>query len=312
MLYIHIHSSLVNQALWSGCNTYNSQLEGHSAIKLFYLTKALDEAGSGYADIKINEAARIFDRSCSVIRRWIRFAERLGLFRNVIKLRKGYYRFYYCSVIKLCLRYGIKNLGAVTEIGVDELKDIKFKATEADAIRAQDKSLYAATVGKKDLIRKTLSAEKLCCKSKRILFLSDRFIYVNSSNLLYGASQEYIAKHSGYSTSTIQRRLDNNYRKARGLKPVIKKQQCIRLDKEDVRNEFHETRFLNSEGENCKPIFTNNKFKDLAFKPYTNIYYISEEHIQLRPQRYLRAKLNKEWAKILLKYNPLPREGLYK
>lgn len=293
MLSIHVHTSLINQALYTGCAD-NSQLEGHSAIKLFYYLKSLDDDGSGFGDLNICKAAQIFDRSCSNIRRWMRFGVKLGLFRRIVKIKKGLYRIYYTSVIKVCLKSGIKHLGEITELTVDELKNIKFHATEANAIGSQNKSLYAATKGKKKLIKKTLSAKNLCCKSKRILFLSDRFVYVNPRYLMYGASQEYIAKQSGYHKSTIQRRLSDGYRKAHGLKPVTKKQQCIRIDKKYAELEFQESSFLSSEGESNEFIFHNNKFKDLAFKPYTNIYHID---VELRKQRYLRAKLNREWAK---------------
>ncbi len=297
MQYIHIHSNLINQAQWAGSNPYNSQLEGHSAIKLFYLVKAKDTAGSGFADITIDEAAEILGRSSSTIRRWKRFGEKLGLFRSVINLKEGYYRIYYVSVNKVCLKHNIKNHGTITEVEVHELKDIKFRATEADAIAAQSKSLYAATKGDKKLIRNTLSAKNLCLKSQRILFLSDRFIYINPSYLMYGASQKYIADKSGYSVSTIQRRLDNKYRKSHGLLPVMKKQQCIRLNKEESSKAIVEQQEAEFFGDKKEVIFHNNKFKDLAFKPYTNIYYIPEEDIQLRNQKYLRAKLNRAWAK---------------
>lgn len=298
MRFIHIHSSLINQGNWQEANSYNHQLEGHSAVKVFYYVKAKDEAGSGYADISIKELAKIFDKSHSTVRRWLRFGIQLGFFRSKIKLKPGLYRIHYVAVNKVCLKHNIKNHGTITEVEVSELKYIKFRATEADAIAAQNKSLYAATKGDKKLIKNTLSAKKLCLKSQRILFLSDRFIYVNPSHLMYGASQKYIADKSGYSISTIQRRLDNKYRKSHGLLPVMKKQQCIRLDKEESTKSIVEQQEADFFGEKKEVIFHNNKFKDLAFKPYTNIYYIPEEDIQLRNQKYLRAKLNRAWAKI--------------
>lgn len=285
-----IHTALLNPKLYSTCPE-NGELDGHISILLYYFCRGLDPNGSGTAIVKIYEACQEFDKSRATIRRWMRDGLKLGFFRYVEKIKSGVYKIYYSSISHIVTKYDILYLGEIVELTNDQLKHIKIHATEANAIGSQTKSFYAATNGgKRKLVKRTLSAKNLCSKSKRILFLSDRFILTNPAYIIYGASQEYIAKQSGYHKSTIQRRLDDKYRISHGLKPVTKKQQCKRIDKEYAELEFKENKFLDSEGEENQLVFHSEKYKDLAFIPYTNIYDID---LTLRSQRYLRAKCNR-------------------
>lgn len=292
-MHIHIHTNLINQKLW---NTGSSSgIQGHGVIKLFYYVKSLDDNGSGYGDVIVTKAAEILDRTCSLVRRWIKFGISSGIFRSVIKLRKGLYRVYYSSILNICKKYKIIDLGAIPVVEVEDLKNIKFKATEADTIRYQKRSYYAATKGKKLQKLRTIKSDKiLCSKSKRILFLSSRFVYLDRGVLAYGASQDYIANQTGYSVSTIQRRLSNNCRKFRGLNPVAKKQQCVSAFGDSEKKEFGEKYFEQSQelincGRYHKPISIKSCSNQI-FKSYTNIYSID---IELKKQRFLRWRLNK-------------------
>lgn len=295
MRYIHIHTNLINQKLWDARS--NSSPQGHGAIKLLYYIKSLDANGSGYGDVIVVDAAQILERTCSIVRRWIKSGITLGIFRSVIKLKKGLYRIYYSSILNICKRYKITDLGAIPIIRVEDLKNIKFKATEADTIRYQKRSYYAAIKGKKLRKLRTIEPDKiLCSKSKRILFLSSRFVYLASGVLAYGASQKYIANQVGYSKSTIQRRLSNNYRKFRGLNPVTKKQQCVcafgDLEGLEYSEEyFEQSQELISYGRYHKPSSINS-CSNRIFKSHVNIYSID---VDLKKQRFLRWRLNRLW-----------------
>jgi len=288
MLKIHIHSGIVNQI----------KPLGDGVIKLFYYLKALDCAGSGCGELSVSEAAKLFERSQSVVRRWIRDGVRLGIFRAAIKAKKGIYKIYYSSVLNLRKKYGATDLGAISVIGVVELRNIKFKATEADAIRCQKQSYYAATKGKKLQKLRTIKPDKiLCSKSKRILLLSSRFVYLASGVLAYGASQENIGNSSGISCSTVQRRLSNKYRDLRGLEPVSKKQQCVCAFGADEKIEYNKRYFEQSQelinsGKYHIPKSLNKLNSKSVFKSHTNIYDI---YLESKKQRFLRWKLNKVW-----------------
>lgn len=284
-MFVNCHASLIFDNLWSG--EVNSS--GNDAIKLYYYLRSQDKSGRGHADINTDYLCKLFSKSRWTIQRWMRDGLSLGLFKNQIKLSPKNYRIYYASVLKIAARYGIKDLGAIFELEVSELNNIKTFAYEATAMRCQMASYNQAINDKSNKRRIKLKPEQISCETstRAMLFSTGRFVYLRPGTLVYGASQDLIAEAAGCDISTI----------SRNLITVPKKQQCIAATGKEELKQFQQQLFYQSEGKGSGryhiPQFPRHpEYSKMIFKSYTNIYSSS---VTLRRQRHLRWKLNKYW-----------------
>ena len=223
---IIIHAAIADCGLWSMVSP-KGQVTGHQAIQLYYYCRALDIKGSGWADVEVKTAAAILQTSIVSIRRRIKCGLSLGLFTGCLKLTPGCYRVFYRSLVKVAALLGVEDLGAITKIDISEIKDIKFKATEAQALLLQKRSRYRQTHRKKCDRRRTAEPNELVNSDLRngsILTRYGRVVVLRRSHAAYGGSQFRLGWLMGRHQSTIQRRLSNGYRESHGLPPVPKVQ----------------------------------------------------------------------------------------
>jgi len=138
---ITIHSAIVDCGLYQDIN-HKGQVKGHLCVQLWYLCRYLDPKGSGTAILDLNQISTILNISFASVRRRLKFGLELEFFRFFEPIDTKKYKVYYSSLQKVCLRHNITDLGAITEISLSELKHLKFKATEAEALRLQNQSRY--------------------------------------------------------------------------------------------------------------------------------------------------------------------------
>lgn len=225
---ITIHSAIIDCGLWSEVN-HKGQLKGHSSIQLWYLCRGLDTCGSGTVILNLRETARLLKISCASVRRRLKLGIELEFFRFFEAINDGNYKIYYSSLENVCLRHNITDLGAITEISLGELKHLKFRATEAEALRLQNQSRYKEVKRnpKKDSQRRTINPETLTSSelgNGAILAKMGRLTLLKRSASPYGGSQKRIAWNMGRHPSTIQRRLSDGYRELHQLDPILKTQ----------------------------------------------------------------------------------------
>lgn len=219
-----IHAALADGGLWQSKN-HRGQVPKYESIKLWYFLRSIDPAGSGWAQIELKTVAEFFDRSIYTIRRWLRWGRHIKAFRAVTKLGNGFYRVHYAALTKVAIAQGIFNLGAICYVKQDDLKTLKFAATEAEAMRLQNQTQFneSKKVGKERIpTPKQLVNSELGRGS--ILMRRGRFTFLKFNTPDYGTSQNRIAWHLGRHPSTVQRRLSNTYRQERSIKPVDKTQ----------------------------------------------------------------------------------------
>lgn len=210
-----------------------------SACNIFWsFVRSLDPQGSGCASFRVADAAKSLYIPKSTIYRYIKNGLRLKIFRRV-KSINGIKTIYYSSVVNVCLAQGVKDLGAIVEVQVKDLKNSKAIATQAEVQKLQRASLYKAK--KKDK-RPLPTSDKLLSQSSKTRGLLDnvvrsthRFLFVTPDFLTYGGSQSTIAKKMGRDRRTINRRLSNKLREKQGMAPLDRVQIAIVLSGQDVR-----------------------------------------------------------------------------
>jgi hypothetical protein len=202
--------------------------------------------GSGIGQFTLTGASKILKRSKGRIRKLLNEAKESGLIRGY-KQSGDKIKVFYTSLEKAIAIAGVNKLGPLAAIKVDDLKNLRIIATEAESQHLQRASIHQQRQEEMQQIKKKAEGSHLqqptqliaptallhpCEKPARVLNRSDRFIYVESDFRFYGGSQEAIALARGISTSTVSRHLSNRYRLAaspvRGfreeLPPLVKKQ----------------------------------------------------------------------------------------
>lgn len=204
--------------------------------------------GSGIGSFTLLAASRILNRSTGHIRKILRAAKVSGLIRNYTQ-HYGHITIHYSSLEKAIALSGIKNLGPIAAINIDELSNLHIIATEVEAQALQRASMHRQR--QEEIEQKPGESSGLytpaqlmsptlhpCDKLARVLGRSQRFIFCDSEFNFYGGSQEAIANsRGGISTATVSRHLSNKYRLTPSprrnlreeLPPIIKKQLVERV-----------------------------------------------------------------------------------
>jgi len=270
-----VHANLID-----GGNAATSN--GHSAIALYYYVRMMDVRGEGRATITIADAAEALKRSPVTIKRYIRQGVANKLFTGVVKRDSGTYTIYYRSLHKVAIELGLESLGAAFEVGIEDLPHLKLLATQAQAQSLQRASRFQRTREAKKGVQR---AEEFLAPSfnsgggkGQILFYGLCTTYVSAEVETFGGSQQQVGEILGRSRRTINRRLNNAYRRKKGLSPLWRKQIAQESREAAVRinGKFATPRFFSRKGR--------------AFKLLCNVY---AEDLVLRPIRYSRSKFKR-------------------
>lgn len=228
---VTIHSGLADGGLWPEKNE-KGQVKGQNSIQLWYLLRSLDKDGNGSAVVRLSDIAKILRISIYSVRRYIKSAFALGLLRgDKVRREANRVRIFYSSLADICARFNIADIGGCTSIDVSEIRNIKFRAAEAEALKLQNQSLYKeAHKKKRDRVKKILTPEELTSSdlcNGPILFRRGRLTFLKRSVSSYGGTQKRIAYELGRHPSTVQRRLSDVYRNRHNLDPIAKTQLAV-------------------------------------------------------------------------------------
>lgn len=220
-----LHSGIADCGLWPDKNV-KGQVRGHLAVQVYYMCRALDLKGSGWATIDLQSAAKILQTSIYSIRRRLSWGLNLGLFREKLRQGVGEVKIFYCSLVKVAARLGLDDLGAITEIDLSQLRFIKFASTEAEALQLQKRSRWKEAHRKKGDRRRTINPEDLTTSElgNGVMSKYGRVTILRRSVAAYGGSQRRVAWEQGRHPATVQRRLSDGYRKNHNLDPIQKTQ----------------------------------------------------------------------------------------
>lgn len=245
----------------------------------------MDTDGSGKANLNISDCIKIFERHCKSICRWLKAGQKLGFFRAVIWKSTNIVQVYYTGTVKLAVKLGVTDLGAIATAPITALKDLKRSSTEIQALEVQRRSHYNQYRKKRS--GKDLDLSKVLRRSSvygsGVIHRTPRYVYVTEDVQLVGGSQKRIAWEQGRSTSTVQRRLCL-------LSPLHKRQlaQTTRQHLKDYFYKLHCNLPLNG-------YFRIPDFPQLIFKAACCVYDLPQ--YELSKQKRLRKKVKKALQK---------------
>lgn len=225
--HFKLHSTLADCGFWPNKN-HKGQVTKSESIRLYYYLRAQDSNGAGWGEFSLDELCSFFDRSIYTIRRWMKSGTELGLFRAILKLGNKY-RVYYSSLVKVAVGLEITDLGAIAQVEVERLKDLKFAATEATALRLQNQSRHKelSNHNHESVKSKVIDPDRVLSSelgTGAILARIGRFTFLKNNTFVVGVTQQHVAKTLNRHPATVQRRLSNCYRQHRGIAPITKTQ----------------------------------------------------------------------------------------
>jgi transposase len=253
-------------------------------VNLYHLARAIDTGGSGYATLDIPAVAKLFQCSEQTVKRWLVQSNASGALK-VIWRRERKVRVKYLALEKLCLKLGLRDLGAIVEILGSDLPNLKVYCIHSQLQANQEQSRYAAKQSLPKGMKLIDVDDVLFPQSRKCRGLevkqnsSGRCCFVNDAFPLFGAGQNLAAKKLNISDRTVRRYISAAYLKKKGLKPLQKKQIV------QTRPEYDVIRHHISEGESYPRFFMRD---GKAFKAHCNIY---ERQFDLRSCRRARSRL---------------------
>ncbi len=249
--------------------------------------------GSGVGKFTLKAASLILKRSPGHIRKLLRAAKNSGLIRHYNQ-RGDWITVYYSSFANAIAIAGLRKVGPIASINIDNLRNLHIIATEVVAQYLQRSAFYQQ---RREEIEQMGPGEPsgiptptqliapvsspTCQKLGRVIGTSQRFIFCKSGFPFYGGTQESIAKLCDQSLSTVSRHLSNKYRLVASpvrkfredLPPLPKKQLLERLP-----------HLQNMPSELCYEdglIFLGGEW----FKPHPNIYLLNHRLVSARCRR---------------------------
>lgn len=279
---VRIHSAIAD-----GGNFIDRR--GSAAISLWYYVRALDSKGSGCATFALEDACKLLGKGKSTVKRYLTNGLRLGLFRSY-STSDDHVRVFYSSLHEVAIRCGLESFGAVAELEIDQLKNLKFWAIQLEAQNLQNQSRFQARnaggmkrkVAKPENVLPSPSLDSQPSQEgskpgvRTRLHVSDRYCFMHHSFVEFGASQKTVSSRAGRHKSTVQRRLDNQYRRERGIPSLLKRQVAIEVEPEELIRltgsdsaeefNFHKSQSLDFE---VHRLFLSG---GRVFKPVSNIY----------------------------------------
>jgi hypothetical protein len=255
-------------------------------LYIYYLARAIDNKGSGYATLDIPAIAKLFQRSEQTIKRWLVQSNASGALK-VVWTEGRKVRVKYLSLTKLCCKAGLRAMGGITAILGADLPNLKIICTQIQLQAHQEQSRYAT---KQALPKGTKLADTddvLLPRSRKCRGFevkqspSSRCCFVNEEFPLFGAGQNLTASTLNISDRTVRRHTSPAYLKSRGLEPLRKKQLV------QTRPEYARIGHQISEGEQYPRFFVRG---GKAFKSHCNVY---ERQFILHSSRKARSRLKK-------------------
>jgi hypothetical protein len=248
---------------------YSSIMDVQAECKrLWAYLRWLDRAGSGCATIDVSIAARFLKCSKQTIYRMFAVGltptptvprkgdERpsvvgapLQWFRDRVSCGGGVIKVWYASAVIVCEGLGLSSPGAISDAPIEALSRLgaKFTATELTALHRQRQANYAARVAKGN--RHHTIIEPWSTTPSAISH-GVNGVLCKDGELIPGISINGITKVSDWSRYTIQRRLNNSYRKIKGFDPIGKSRIYTRAPEMDaiLRSCAHYTNVVVEDG----------------------------------------------------------------
>ena len=210
MHLVTIVSNIASSGNWQSKN-HQGKVAGENASVLWHYLRYLDATGSGRAYIRLSEVCAFFERLPRQVKRWLNDGLKLGFFRAFYKLPLGSYVVYYTSTLNVAKALGVNGLGAIAQIPLEGLKDLRRYVTKINALaqqRATEYRQYKKKVsGYKLNIAEALNPCGLAARA--ILFRTKRYLVCHPHTQLIGGSQKSIATKMGRAEITIQRHLSD-------------------------------------------------------------------------------------------------------
>lgn len=237
--------------------------------------------------------------SPATIRRYVMKGKKLGLFREY-KQTGDRILVYYSSIRSIWQRHGIKQLGAIASVEVERLAEATILATEIQTEYEQRQSIHAAKETEKERAskesrkpREVADVEKLIESCGNLAagkfkdFKSSRFALVSSNFLLFGASQVAVAEGRRTSVRTVQRHLNNRYRKQR-LVPTVEKKQLLSIVSPSTKEALSIAKNCRDSGVR-KEVARYRMILGSVFYSHCNLYSLD---LDVPPSRGLRRRVN--------------------
>ncbi len=208
--------------------------KGRAWVRLWYLIRALDFNGAGYASIPLSEICEILDAAESTVYQWLREGVEAGAFRHY-KVREGILTGHLGGMMAVCKRLGLERpgkgippWGTTFEIPLHEicslLGKIRAAATAATTQRLQQLSRFAAWRNLPPAARKTyrlpqpdaffndedqhrLSRDSASGSIRCCIHISQHRVWVSKGFVPFGISQNAIAQERNVSDRTVRRHL---------------------------------------------------------------------------------------------------------
>jgi len=270
------------------------------AAKLWCVARSLDHPenrgnGCGIVGATLEEFSNWLNRSTRTVWRYLQEALKMGFIHrhwwegDRLKIE-------YVGLKPLCKKWGLKSIGAVGMFPLKDIQHAKAKAAEIQAEDLQRQSDYkrkeqwgkyakGAKSGAELLSNSSSSArvsgDELIARGKRLLYLAPHW-------RPFGGSQKTIADRLGVSVRTVQNRLSNPWREARGLELIDKAQSAHQVFEECPKSFLKDFMSLEEKSEQ-KYVFLGKRL----FQVGCNLYSTT---VLLRNYRYRKAEYRTEQA----------------
>lgn len=256
--------------------------------RLWYLLRGLDEDGSGYAAVHIQQVCEEY-LGCSQATFYKMLKQGMGIWFRGYTKGAGVVRIWYRATERVCADLGIERLGAVAYTDSECLTRAGAKGT-ATALDAQLKQRQAYWAAKQDSGNKQVQKPWKRVSSDNSAGAKYALSWGNS--VLPGTSLAGIAKDTEFTAQTIRRRLDNRWRHKRGLFFIKKKRAAHRVSR-GAWLDIPPSGFLVEDGKVYRLLMIkSSKDNDPSglYRLGTNLY--GEEH-KLSSARFIRSKVSK-------------------
>lgn len=274
-----IVSNIANSGNWQQKNC-QGKVAGENAATLWHYLRYLDKNGSGKAYISIPEVSEFFDKSSKQVKRWLEDGIKLGFFRDYKRLYLNCYVIGYTSTLKVARTLGIQELGAIAQIPVEGLRNLREYATKISALAQQRATEYRQYSKKVSGYKLNIAESLQPCgiASRGILFRTKRYLVCHPRTQLVGGAQKSIAVKMGRSEITVQRHLSKCTAFEKRQLATASNEHWIEISRNKLEHKQNLRIFKLEDWET--PI-----------KAYCCIYHFPE--VEPRPQKYLRQKLKR-------------------
>ena len=264
---------------------------------LWHFVRSLDLAGNGTAVIDLANLAQSCNRSISTIKTSLKLARRLGLLR-LATLTGLTARVSYTSVTKVCLLFGIRQLGAIYEIYPNQLDQMRILNTRCTIASKQAQSIHMANKTAKEqhkpkvvLPSEIFEGASVDWRGVTVYKGRERdLLLVDARFTVYGASQSSIGETLQRSRHTISRHL----KAIKGLE-AVDRFQVLKLTEDDIHSSDFWSKHPVDQYSYCT-------VKGLLFKRCCNIYNLDRSNLIPKTSDRVRlfealGEINVDWGK---------------